>query len=494
MRLVILPAVLLLAACSGTTPDTGDSQPTSTRVTRTLLHTSDEHGWLVPPTELGTTYGGPAVMRAMWTEREAATPDTHLILTGGDSALGGAAISQWFEGRPAIEVMNAMGYQVAAVGNHELDLGQAVFEARADQSDFPWLAVNIDDAEGPYVDGTALFELDGIEVGVLGLANRDMVELVLATATEGLTFPAPSARIDAAAASLREQGADVVVVLTHECAAAAGDLLPTLTEPVDVWFGAHCHAQANTEVAGVPVVASGRWWEGYSRVDLTFEEGALIDASASFQTVSWPSAGTPLAEPDADVQALVDTWAAAVDAELSEVIGYTDTGVVRGWRMANWLTDSWLTSGDADFALFNASLRADVAPGEISLEDIVNVLPFENDLVTLEVSGATLQAHLATTSEPPYVAGFSYTVQDQQAQITPVDRAAFDPSATYVVIVTDFEAYNTGRPYLAWDPTPTPTGTHYRDPLIAWTRALGSSATDPLEAHLDGTPRGPRAR
>jgi len=109
----------------------------------TILYTNDEHGWM-EPTE---RYGGAAGMMGLWKEKEGYTEDgPFLVLSGGDMWTG-PAISTWTHGESMTAVLNAMGYDAAAIGNHEFDWKIDGIKERANQAEFPFLSANIKEKE-----------------------------------------------------------------------------------------------------------------------------------------------------------------------------------------------------------------------------------------------------------------------------------------------------------------------------------------------------------
>jgi 5'-nucleotidase / UDP-sugar diphosphatase len=97
-------------------------------------------------------HGGAASMLTHWREDEGYSPDgPFLVLSGGDTWTG-PALSTWFDGESMIEVMNLMGYDAAAVGNHEFDFGLDGLRERGAQAEFPFLAANMRTAAGTEID------------------------------------------------------------------------------------------------------------------------------------------------------------------------------------------------------------------------------------------------------------------------------------------------------------------------------------------------------
>ena len=157
--LVLLIFLLMAAACTPTsfettTPMATQNPPAAATTaapvntepqTLTVLYTNDEHGWMAGEEK----HGGAASMMYLWTTEEGYTEEgSYLIVSGGDTWTG-PAISSWFDGESMVEVMNEMGYDAAAIGNHEFDYGVDGLERRAAQAEFPYLSANIQIAWNP---------------------------------------------------------------------------------------------------------------------------------------------------------------------------------------------------------------------------------------------------------------------------------------------------------------------------------------------------------
>jgi 2',3'-cyclic-nucleotide 2'-phosphodiesterase (5'-nucleotidase family) len=146
--IALVVALFFVAACvplpapgaSPTLAPTATSQNAAQPKRLTILYTNDEHGWLAAQKNLdGSSVGGAAEMLGRWREQEGYTPDgPFLVLSGGDMWTG-PAISSWFNGDSAAEVMDLMGYQAAAAGNHEFDFGLDVLRRPAKNAGFPFL-------------------------------------------------------------------------------------------------------------------------------------------------------------------------------------------------------------------------------------------------------------------------------------------------------------------------------------------------------------------
>ena len=132
-----LMIIILLFSCkTGTSPSSDNGEQTFRII---ILYTNDEHGWM----EATDTHGGAAGMMGLWKNNEDYTETgPFLILSGGDMWTG-PAISTWTKGESMVDVMNAINYDAAAIGNHEFDFKIEGLNQRIAQSDFSFLSANI---------------------------------------------------------------------------------------------------------------------------------------------------------------------------------------------------------------------------------------------------------------------------------------------------------------------------------------------------------------
>ncbi|MFH1807417.1 MAG: bifunctional UDP-sugar hydrolase/5'-nucleotidase [Pseudomonadota bacterium] len=471
-----------------------------------IFHTADEHGWLQPSVSSDGVYiaGGVANLVATWRDSFGFDPSRDLLLSGGDNWVG-SAISTWFDGEPAVAALNAMGYRASAAGNHEFDKGTELFSARSAQAAYPYLGANvlqrssgqIPDFLQPWV----LLESSGVRVGVLGLALQNTATAVNPIQVADLEFIDPVETVDRVVPDLRAAGAQVVVLLTHECSSRVAEILGAINVKVDLAFAAHCHQLDIAEFQGIPIVSSGRFWRAFSvshlRVDTA--SGEVLERRVSTGELVFTSDSPNPVEPDPGLSSLVEGWQQQLDDVLAEQVGYTTSGIAQGSAtQTNWVTDAWRWAfPQAQVALQNVGgLRQALAPGPITRADIVGMMPFDNLIYEVRITGAELQQNLLaglaySASARPAVSGLSYAQNGDQLDVTLDSGAALDPVASYRVLVNDF-MYNGGGGYLfaTQDPDPLDTAQNYRQPLLDWCLAHPSDAASPVESHLDPVPRG----
>lgn len=476
--------------------DVPDATPWQTEIV--IVHTANERGWLAGrPTADGVVLGGAAQVAGVWAHDE---PPERLTLSTGDSIVG-APVASWFAGTPTVEVMNAMGYDAVALGHHELDFGRAALAGWIDAAEFSFLAANVEVGSGPAMldAGYQVFTVESADVAVIGLAHPDTPTLAAGPHYTDVAFSDPATSVASAATAARAEGADAVVVLAHLDSEGLDALATALDGQVDVILGGHSNPHADRRIGDVLVVESSQSWAGYTRVRLTIDlpgdVGSVIAATAEWR----PADYDPRIEPDPTVAAAVDTWVEAMDEALGDVIGYTSGGMTQGgWTQANWVTDSWRSViPEADVVLQNnGGLRATLAPGDIAREDVVMVLPYDNSIISLEMTGEQLLTHLSAGvahcggSCFVAVSGLRYGAGVDTVTVELEDGSPLDPTATYTVLMNDYMYYggagfdveSTGIPFEA-------TGLNYRDPVMQWTEAQATTESSPLDALLDGAPR-----
>ena len=449
-----------------------------------IIYTNDEHGWI----EKSDYTNGAANMMGLWIENEGYDgDDRYLILSGGDNWTG-PAISTWFEGESTVDVMNAMEYDASAMGNHEFDFKVDGLYDRIEQAEFPYLSANIrekgsveiPDFAIPYV----IKNIDGVMVGIIGLTT---------TTTPYSTFPDNVADfdfIDYATAleyivpKAKEDGAELLIVTGHICYSEIVALMPTLADlGISVIGGGHCHNDLVGEIINdVAVIKSSAYMQSYAKVEITYDkiDKNIVNMEPSVHL-------NENGNSDQTVSDVVSYWRTLTDAELSEVIGYTDNEIVReSSTMHNMVVDSWLHQyPTADIAMTNAGgIRQSIPAGHITKEVIIGVLPFQNFIIELQLTGAEV---INCTGYADMIFGGMTTVGGYLLS----DGSEIDNTTTYSVLTTDYlYARNDYRfPFSQYDLNPYYTSMNYHQPTIDWITSLNTSSSNPLDNYLDYTAR-----
>jgi 2',3'-cyclic-nucleotide 2'-phosphodiesterase (5'-nucleotidase family) len=325
-----------------------------------------------------------------------------LVALAGDT-ISPSLMSSLDKGAHIVDLVNRAKIDVFTPGNHEFDFGEDIFRARMSELQAARLAANLRDAGGKLLAGFAdskIFDFDGVKIGVFGLTEDESAKR---SNTGSLRISPALETARSQAQRLRDEGADLVVVVTHS--EWQDDLRLAKSGLIDIVLSGHDH---NLFVA----------YDGRAAIAETQADGAqlvAIDLAISLQDgetrkVAWTPKfriiDTADAKPDAAVAARVVEYQANMDKDLDHLIGVTQTQLdsrkasVRGQETAigNFIADAMRAKAGAEVAIMNGGgIRGDAVlePGaKLTRKMVVATLPFDNKLVTLELRGAELRAVL----------------------------------------------------------------------------------------------------
>ena len=394
-------------------------------------------------------------------ERERAAARGPVFFTLGGDLISPSLASSVTQGRHMIEIFNALGLDVAVLGNHEFDFGPEVAAARIAESRFPWLGANVLGADGRPFGGavaTLLREAGGLRVGFVGVLTPDTAHLARA---DGITFTPPAAALRAGIAALYRQGADIVVALTHldldDDRRLARDI-----SGLALLLGGHDHDSIAMLEGGALVVKAGQDAQFLAVIEMEVEPPAE-GRPARIRSLGWrfvPNVDVPpspaIAPIVARVEAELDRTLGAPIATLSLPLD-SRTSVVRTREAAigNLIADALRGHFSADAALMNGGgLRGNreyPAGHAFSRRDLVTEMPFGNTVLLLDVTGADLLAVLEhgvsgveeAAGRFPQVSGIAFTYdprasEGQRVQDATIGGQPIDPARRYRLATTDY--------------------------------------------------------
>lgn len=468
--------IILLSCKGGTSPSNGNGQQTYQVI---ILYTNDEHGWM----EATDTHGGAAGMMGLWKNNEAYTETgPFLILSGGDMWTG-PAISTWTKGEAMADVMNAMDYDAAAIGNHEFDFKIEGLNRRIAQSDFPFLSANIRVKETGAIPGFAapyiVTAVNNVRIGLIGLTTTTTPYSTFPDHVKDFDFIPYDTALEEIVPQARADGAELLMVIGHICRSEMVELAPTAAQlGIAVIGGGHCHELVNEVIDGISIIEAGAYMRHYIKVEILFN--TTTDTIESINTSTLENRDST---PDQEIETIVSNWQDEANETLAEVIGYVDQPIhMRSPAMYNMVTDSWLfTYPSADISLTNTGgIRQSIPAGDITFGTIVGVLPFENDIIEVQLTGTQLIECI-----DDLVVGGMTTIGGYQLS----DGTPIDPDTTYRVLTIDYLYSRSDYCFQYDDLYPYNTSIHYRQPVIDWIKSLETSTGNPLDNYLDHTPR-----
>ena len=481
---MLLLIIFLLSACQSAPQNMATEQGSQDDVvTLTVVYTNDEHGWI-----MGKEGGqGAAEMAGLWAA-EYADDDAFLVLSGGDNWTG-PAISTWFGGESMVEVMNAMGYTAAAVGNHEFDFGLDGLKTRTGQAEYPYLGANIRyKADGTVpvdlgIQPYTMLEVAGLNIGLIGLANVDTPATTNPGPVSVFDFTGYAETLREVVPEIRAAGVDLIFVPAHLC---TWELAPLARDVADLGItlfgGGHCHETFANTIAGSVVLSGGSYFQSYAYATFEVDRENIEILDVDYGVVP-NKRGTPHTQ----VAEIAAHWQEVTDDELDVVIGYQAAEIARrSDGMAALITETWLLAYPADVALTNwGGMRDRIPAGEITYASLISAMPFDNILVDVTLTGEQLERVLNYGNGDPPVGGIRRSLGGWVLDRT---GAALEPDETYTLLVTDF-LYAGGDDYTMladYDPDAYNTTISWRQPVIDWIKAQESNPEKPLDEALQG--------
>jgi 5'-nucleotidase len=457
-RRALLALVLLLSLFL----TSASPQKTDCTVRVTLLQVNDVYQFS-PDTD---GKGGLARVLTLKKSIVAENPNT-LFLLAGDT-ISPSVESITYKGAQMIEAWNAIGLDYATFGNHEFDFGPDVLRDRIRESKFGWVAANvIDNKTGKPFGGVEPFiirEFGGVKIGIFGLVLPETKQ----TSRPGpdVEFRNPCDVAKKMVSEIHDRGAKVVVALTH--LSMREDKEVARCADVDLIIGGHEHTLLESSAGGAPIFKMTADARELGRFDLNINK-----STGKLDSIDWKVMPVTKDTPDAPEFSAVYKKYSALLAELAKPVGRTAVALearsaanrTRETNVGNFVTDAFRKATAADVALMNGgSVRADelIAPGRLTVRDILSILPFKNKLVKIEITGATLRAALehgvsrsAEDAEPggfPQVSGIQFSFDasrkpGERIVDLKVNGQAVDPARKYTLATTTFVGLDGGDGY-----------------------------------------------
>lgn len=409
-----------------------------------ILHTNDVHG----------AVEGYAYIAQLKADYEAKGAEV-ILVDAGDFSQGTTYVSST-KGADAVTMMNAAGYDVVTLGNHEFDYGYAQLKENMSKAKFKVVCADVFNEDGtPIFDANYTYTTkSGVKVGFFGMETPETQTKANPALIKGLTFADKDAFTTAAAdqvAALKD--ADVVICLAHlgidaESAPYRSTDLYAAVKGIDFIVDGHSHTVMTKGEKGEPIQSTGTAFANIGVI-------VIDDASKKIESNSLYEIKEDTAK-DATIAAAAKTIVDRVNKEYGVVFAKSEV-TLNGAKVPNGNRDSETNNGDlitdamlwkvmqnkegltvdADHvvAITNGGgIRAAIKPGDVTKKDINTVLPFGNTVAVIYVTGAELLEALeaSTYSLPvggfPQVAGINFTLSTAVAYDA---NAETYPASTY---------------------------------------------------------------
>lgn len=361
----------------------------------TILHTNDSHGRITGfvPRGAEAEVGGFARISQLVKDIRQAEENV-LLLDGGDTLHGTNYVNMSL-GYNAVDLLNQLKYDAMVPGNHDFNYGYEQLLKLVEFSDFKIVSANVEKNGRQLFAPYTIVEKGGYRFAIIGLSTPDTPVMTHPDNVAGLDFVSPVETASNMVEKL-EGKADFIIVLSH-LGYGFDKMLAQEVPGVDVIVGGHTHTQAQepVKVNDTIIVQGGEHTLFLGRLDLTIEDGKITGYRGNLIPVDQSVAKRPA------VEAVVQVFVDRVNTSLREVVGHTDVDLngdrqfvrTQETNMGNLVTDVMLANCDADLVLTNGGgIRASISKGDVTVGDIFTVLPFDNTLVVVELTGEQIVA------------------------------------------------------------------------------------------------------
>lgn len=460
--------------------------------TLNVLHINDMHSRVESISEFDSTcavdaeaagecFGGFGRLATKLRERRAELASTGanvLTLDAGDQSQG-SLFYITYKGKAEVEFMNTIGFDAMALGNHEFDNGPDSLAELIEIAQFPVISGNTKVAAGQkladQLEELAILEVGGEKIGILSVLTAETG--ILSSPGPNVTFQDEIEYLTEAAARLRADGVNKVLLLSH-VGFTRDQEIAAAVEGISAIIGGHSHTLLSNTVEGapayatlvenpagraVPIVQAFAYSKYLGDLQLEFDADGYV-TTASGDTVLLDASIVPdeaieariaeLAEP---IERMKTTPVAEVAADID---GSRETCRTGECQMGNVVTDAMLArlaDQDITIAITNGGgLRASIGAGTATMGDVLTVLPFQNTLATMRLSGADIVASLESgvsaieegAGRFPQVSGLRFTfdpsVAPNSGRVSAVEVregdawVPIDPAKMYGVATNNF--------------------------------------------------------
>ncbi len=429
----------------------------------TILHLNDTYQFT--PADGGKRGG---LARVMTIKKEALKENPNTIMTLGGDTVSPSVETRTYKGAQMIDAWNMVGLDYSVFGNHEFDLKTAELRERMKESKFQWLGANVIDTKTgkifadtpPYI----IRSIGGVKIGIIGLLLPETKETSSMEASLNVTdYCAVAKRL---VPRMRRAGANVIIGLTHMFMAQDKKLAGCAD--LDLILGGHEHTLLQSSANGTPIFKMWADAREVGRFDLYINK-----KTGRLQSMDWQIIPVTDEIPDAPEFApvfakyenLLEKLAVRVGATAVELDALSHSVRTKETNIGNFIADAYRTAADADVALVNGgSIRADLtySPGVLTMRDVLSMLPFNNPIVKVEVSGRLLGdilehsvARSAEDGEPgrfPQISGMSFKfdtrkLPGQRVSDILIGGKPMDENKNYTLATSDFLVSRGGDGY-----------------------------------------------
>lgn len=381
------------------------SAPLSAKDIRIFIyHTNDIHGWILTrPNKYGRLVGGADILANYFRK----APKPKLLIDAGD----------WFQGTPEgsltrgralVSFFNAIPYDVIEVGNHDFDFGEARLKKLVQSLHMPVLGANVySEKTGKrvsYLKPFIIKNIAGVKIGIFGLLTTNMPNLTFHKNIQGLRFRREIDEAKDEVKILKTQGATVIIAVTHvgiqtpKSAPFEDDrFIASHVSGIDLIVGGHSHTLlpkgVRDSVNHTLIVQTGSYLTHVGKVTLWINPltKKVVRSKARVIKINPQKMGS-----DPQIKEILARYEDRVGKKMNQVLGHSPRIFKRKFdresALGDWAADCLRFWTKTNIAFQNSGgLRADLPKGPVTWRDIFDLMPFDNYITTMSLTGAQVR-------------------------------------------------------------------------------------------------------
>lgn len=333
-----------------------------------------------------------------------------LVVSAGDNFSGNPVVDNNPEkGMPIIEMMNKIGLDVSAVGNHEFDYGPEVLADRMEQADFEWICANVDMGNSVIPEPRQYYtlEIDGLKITFLSLLETNGKKDATMPSThpwkvENISFTRPEKDAGRFESLKSVEKSDLLIALTHlgfgGSESYLGDVeLANHFPYFDLIIGGHSHSIVDTVINSIPIFQADSYLNYLGKLELSVQNKSIV--SYDYQLINLNT------YPNSDAKLLAEIEEYNDNPYLNENIGFSG-GYHNTGEVGCFYTQALRVQMNVDVAFQNTGgIRTGLDAGNISRRKIFEIDPFNNGTVIFEMTVTDIMNFLRLSGSGFYYSG-----------------------------------------------------------------------------------------
>jgi 2',3'-cyclic-nucleotide 2'-phosphodiesterase (5'-nucleotidase family) len=367
-----------------------------------------------------------------------------IVACAGDIFSGNPVVDYYPEkGYPVIDIMNQVGFDISAVGNHEFDYGEEITGQRFEQAEFKWVCANVDMNNTGVPEPLEYYtiERNDLRITFLGLVETNGKENATIPSThpfkvKNYTFERPENVVGQFADIKNKENADLYIALTHlgyNVNYGMGDFhLAEMHPYFDLIIGGHTHSELNDNINGIYFYNAGSHLHKLGKVELVIYDKKIVNEDYELINLAiYPEA-------DNAIESAINQYYESMATELEQIIGYSHRDHNKS-QVGCFYTDALRIRTETDICFQNTGgIRAGLWEGDISVGDVYAIDPFNNGTMIYEMSIGEIKTFLKGTGSGFYYSGVDISQEENGIVIRDLDNNIIPDAEVIKLGINDY--------------------------------------------------------